>query len=206
MWRAPRTARVAGRVVDPLVDRWRGRRHLVARARSDRPGAGGGLAGVPARRTPRRSGPRRGALRLRRRRHRGCRPPRDAVDRGAAPRRRCDPTVRRARRGGDRARRGPGADLRTSRHPRRAAGGVRPDGRFGRSGPLVRFAHDPRDPVGRVGAAGRRGVAGSAGRCVVSNCGSPPATSSGRGSATPRSSARPSRWAASNPPRSCRRD
>ena len=42
--------------------------------------------------------------------------------------------------------------------------------------------------------------------CVVSNCGSLPATSSGRGSATPRSSARPSRWAASNPPRWCRRD
>ncbi len=95
--------------------------------------------------------------------------------------------------------------VRTSPHPRRAAGRVRPDGGFGRSRPDVRFADDPRDPVGRAGAAGRRSLREGL-SCAVSNSGSLPATSSGRGSATPRSSARPSRWAASNPPRWCRRD
>ena len=48
---------------------------------------------------------------------------------GRRPGCRCDPPVRGAGRGGDRARRGARADRRTPHHASRAAGGVRPDGR-----------------------------------------------------------------------------
>ena len=72
---------------------------VVARARSDHPRAGGGFARRPARRTSRRSSPRRGALRLWHRGDRRGRPRRHPVGRGSHPGCRCDPTVRGARRG-----------------------------------------------------------------------------------------------------------